>query len=165
MDNSFNDMDYLAMFVASQSVSSRMLAQERPSASNPVPAVWLPASTLLHTRGWDRHGTIRQKSIHDQTVCSLALDQLSFTGQPNATLQGLPVFSAPSLRENGSRQLVPMIHFQGTCKSAVVHQLYMEHYASAFAQSPWALTADEQRRHQSWWNALLPSYDWRRARA
>lgn len=158
VDSTFNDMDFLAMFVAKRSATSRLLSEKRPSASNRVPSAWLPALTLLHTPGEAKDAGTQSAKASQEAACQRALARLSFA---NATARGAPsAIAAPTLGD-GRATPVPMIHFQGPCKEAV-HQLYSEHYAAAFARSKWALTADETRRHQSWWNAWLPSYDWRR---
>lgn len=171
----FNDMDYLAMFIArsqaessahkncSDELSSRVLAHTEPSKDNPVPSAWLPGLGLRQ---------FGQNKLGADATCQSALELLSFTdpvtnGTPThphkeASLGAHSSLVAARLREEGAA--VPIIHFQGPCKDEAVHSVFNEHFANVFAKGRWALTRQATRGYESWWNAWVPAYDWRRLR-
>mmetsp|Transcript_42056 Transcript_42056/g.110747 ORF Transcript_42056/g.110747 Transcript_42056/m.110747 type:complete len:427 (-) Transcript_42056:300-1580(-) len=173
VQDGFNDMDYLAMFIAqsrarsapkrncSVELSSRVLAHTTPSRYNPVPSAWLPGLGLRQ---------FAQNKLGKNATCQSALELLSFTDPvtvvPPLSLTKQPLPSAQllgaRLREEGAA--VPIIHFQGPCKDEMVHSVFHQHFADVFAKSRWALTRHATQEHQSWWNTWIPTYDWRRLR-
>ena len=70
--NSFNDMNFLDIFVhgPSERPRSRLLAHARPSAHYPRPRVWLPATSLL-ALARQSQGANATCDTHRHTQCTL----------------------------------------------------------------------------------------------